>query len=512
MDNNESDICLTLLDNDDNQLVLILNRQILSKSCLYFEKLLTGNFSESLENKITIFVPNVVIVNDIITSFCGLNTTALQSYEPCLYDLEESQRDLQSHKTCSYDLEESRRDHQNWEYYLETCLCRDFLMLDCSMYLESILNTTVPDQQFDLLLNVMDIIKRDLLNLEDKLAARIKINKMVKYLIKKTPKNFDVNSIPKNIYNDIHASSFNNILLFDNDDIIIQNYTTGNNITLNCKLNGQYIFVSKTNQLILNNETITFIDIVTGEQIFYLKNSWNCCVYNTYHGKKYALDISLNHKYLVCGSTDYTIKLFDIEEKKIINTWYPHYNGVILKNSGITHILFTLDNKYIIVSGYKNSCETYLNKYDLEGNLIWSKQKLGDFWHYIDIICLNKKIVLLGLGPHNSWIEVINLETGNDIYCENKYNESDYICHMENNCIGIASDDIIYIYDIDTQQEITILGVHNRLNNLFYNKKNNHLISCCKNKMKIWDPKFGLIEEIFIDHQIISLLSDYSLN
>ncbi|AUV58913.1 BTB POZ domain-containing protein [Bandra megavirus] len=481
MDNIELDICLTLCD-DNNQLMLNSNREILSKSCPYFEKLLSGNFSESLENKITIFVPNAAIVNDIIASFYGLNINST--------------------------------NHLDWEYYLQTCLCRDFLMLDSGIYLEKILNTIIPDQQFDSLLNVLDIIKRDLLNLEDKLAIKIKNNEIVKYLVKNLPKNFDRNLIPKSIQNDIDLASYNNLLLASDNDVTMKNYTTGKSIILpfSYNNNGHIIFVPSTNQLILNNETITFINILTGKKKFYLKNAWNCRMDDTYYGKKYTLDISSNQKYLVCGSNDRNIKLFDVEEKKIIKTWCPHFNNKILIRSNITNTLFTPDNQCIIVSGYKNTCEMYLNKYDLEGNLIWSKKEIGDWWHYIDIICLNDKIVLLGLGPHYAWLEVISLETGNNIYCENKYQESDHICHLKNNCIAIVDDNTIYVYDIDKQQEIAILGEHNDLINLFYNKKNNHLISSCKNKMKIWDPELGLIDEMIIDNQIILPLFDFNKN
>lgn len=477
MDNIESDICLTLCD-DNNQLVLNSNREILSKSCPYFEKLLSGNFSESLENKIIIFVPNVAIVNDIIASFYGLDINST--------------------------------NYSDWEYYLQTCLCRDFLMLDCSIYLEKILNTIIPDQQFDSLLNVLDIIKRDLLNLEDKLEIKIKNNEIIKHVTKNMPKNFDENLIPKSIYNDIDLSLSNNLLLAADNNIIMQNYTTGNSTILpfNYDNNGQIYFIPNTNQLVLNNETITFVNILNGEQILYLKNAWNCHMDNTYYGKKYILNISSNHKYLVCGSNDRTIKLFDTEEKKLIKTWYPHLKKKILKKSNITNILFTPDNQYIIVTGYKNTCEGYLNKYDLEGNLIWSKKERGDWWHYIDIICLNDKIVFLGSGPHSTWLNVISLETGNDIYCENKYDYAENICYLKNNCIAIADDNTIYVYDIDKQQEIAILGEHKELTNLFYNNKSNHLVSSCKNKMKIWDPELGLIDEIMIDNQIISPIFD----
>ncbi|AZL89618.1 BTB/POZ domain-containing protein [Megavirus baoshan] len=480
MDNIESDVCLILQD-DNNQSIINSNRQILSKSCPYFEKLLSGNFLESYENKITIFVPNVEIVNDIIASFYGLNINST--------------------------------NYSEWEYYLETCLCRDFLMLDSSVYLEKILNTIIPDQKFDSLLNVLDIIKRDLLNLEDKLAIKIKNNEIVKYLAKNMPKNFDRNLIPKSICNDIDLSSFNNLLFAEDNNLIIQNYTTGSNLILPFKYNnGIIFFVSNTNRLLLNNNTITFINILTGKYKSYLKNEWNCSVSNTYYGKKYTLDISSNQKYLVCGSNDHNIKLFDIEKKNLIKTWYPHLNNKIFKKSTITDILFTPDNQYIIVSGYKNTCEMYLNKYDLEGNLIWSKKEIGDWWHYIDIICLNDKIVLLGSGAHYAWLNVINLETGNDIYCEDKYDYAENICYLENNCIAIVNDNTIHIYDVDKQQEITMLGEHNDLNKIFYNKKSNHLVSCCENKIKIWDPALGLIDEMTIDNQIILPLFNFEKN
>nr|URM61881.1 BTB domain containing protein [Mimivirus sp.] len=239
MDNIELDICLSLCDND-NQLVLNSNRKILSESCPYFEKLLSGNFSESLENKITVFVSDVAIVNDIIASFYGLNTNST--------------------------------NYPDWEYYLQTCLCRDFLMLDCSIYLEKILSTNFPDQYFDSLLNVLDIIKRDLLNLEDKLTIKIKNNEIIKHVIKNMPKNFDTSLIPKSICDDINLSSYNNLLLAGDNNLIIQNYTTNNSTILPFNYDNERVyFIPSTNQLILSNDTITFVNISNGEQILYLK-------------------------------------------------------------------------------------------------------------------------------------------------------------------------------------------------------------------------------------------------
>ncbi|AGF85695.1 hypothetical protein QJ854_gp087 [Moumouvirus goulette] len=489
MDDSKFDLCLTLFDNYD-KITLNTIRQVLCEKCPYFQKLLSGNFTESNQNNVKIFVPNVFMVEEIIKSF-------FQTEDEIMPDL-------------------------SWEYYFEKCFCLDFLMLSTSKYLNKIINLTIPENQYNILVRIFDIILSDLFNSGDKSKIALFNYSIIKYLINNLPVNFDKNLFPMNIRQNIDNSLYNNFLMVKDDNIYIENYTTNYNIIITKFVEGKYFFVPNKDKLIVVNDTITFIDIPSEKIIFTQTDPLDCMI-----NKKYVINISPNHKYLVYGSDKNTIKILNIEENKIEENWCMNVDIINNDNDneddddnddddndifGFTKILFTPDNKHIIVEGYAGQCQNVVQKYDLAGNLIWSTSSFGDSWNYFDIICQENKIIFSGIGPYYTWLEIGDIDTGKILFVENKYHETDYVCDIRDNYIALNDADKIYIYDLEKREEVKFLGEHENIRNLFYNKINNHLISQCDKYIKVWDLEFGFLDQIPIDKKIILPLFNYQKN
>uniref|UniRef100_A0A6G6AAC0 BTB/POZ domain-containing protein n=1 Tax=Borely moumouvirus TaxID=2712067 RepID=A0A6G6AAC0_9VIRU len=491
MDDSKFDLCLTLFDNND-KITLNVVRQTLCEKCPYFQKLLSGNFIESGQNKVEIFVPNVFIVEEIIKSFT------------------ETEGEVSS----------------DWEYYFEKCFCLDFLMLSCSKYLDKIINLMIPENQYGTLGKVFDIILSDLLNSGDKLKI-ISLNYLIiKYLVKNLPKDFDTNLFSTNIKQNIDNFLFNNFLTVADNNIYIENYITNHNMFITKFAEGKYFFLPDTNNLILVNNTITFIDILTGKITFTVSDEWNYEPIKTHVYKEYIINMSSDYKYLVCGDNN-IIKLFNIEEKKIEKIWNMYVNKDNDEDDNeedhseeeyndddyfIDKILFTSDNKNIIIKGFIDEIGNGVQKYDLLGNLIWSNSNFGDYWNYIDIICQEDKIIFLGVEPLYTWFDIIDINTGKILFTEHKYDEVDYICDVGKNCIAFNNENKIYIYDLEIKKEVKFLGEHNNMKNLFYNNKNNHLISYCGKYIKIWNIDVGLLDQIPMTKEIMMPLFNYKIN
>src|SRR3972149_5336993 len=115
-----TDLTIILMDGN-HHLTIDLHKIILYSSCIYFEKLLT-NCREKNANSITIIVPNVDVVYDIIMSFYGQKIEKL---------------------------------HQ-WEYLLDYIKCCDFLgiVLDASI----LANVKIPEEAFEELLDIIELV------------------------------------------------------------------------------------------------------------------------------------------------------------------------------------------------------------------------------------------------------------------------------------------------------------------------------------------------------------------
>ena len=170
-----TDLKLILTD-ESNTITMLIHKIILFANCTYFEKMLTG-YKEAEQNEIVIHVPNAYVAYDIIISFYG--------------------------KEANYG------NLPKWKHILETIICSDFLGIDCdSKLLENII---VPEEDFDLLLRVIQIVGYD----ED----------TIKIINNNMPNNYDLSEFPDELiehminysysYNIASGSSDNSIKIWN---------------------------------------------------------------------------------------------------------------------------------------------------------------------------------------------------------------------------------------------------------------------------------------------------------
>lgn len=162
------DLELTLTD-ENNKKIIYVNKNILCSNMDYFEKLLRGGFKENNFKEITINVPNVTIANDIIMSF---------------------HKKLQKTDESSYP---------NYFYILESIKFHEYFALKYD--LNSLNKIKIPDEGFDLLLDVVELIgyTRDTIKLiYNNLPLEYDLLKLPKKLlveILKIIRSYDLNNV-----------------------------------------------------------------------------------------------------------------------------------------------------------------------------------------------------------------------------------------------------------------------------------------------------------------------------
>jgi len=119
-----TDISLTFIDDNNNELTFDAHKLILCASCVYFEKLLLENFKEKNLDKIKMVVPDIHICYDIVMSFYGQIINS--------------------------------GDYPDWYRIIHTNICRDFFGLNND--LSSLIDLNIPLENFDELLKVVNII------------------------------------------------------------------------------------------------------------------------------------------------------------------------------------------------------------------------------------------------------------------------------------------------------------------------------------------------------------------
>src|SRR3990172_12949961 len=113
-----TDLTIVLIDGN-HHLTIDLHKIILYSSCIYFEKLLT-NCREKNANSITIIVPNVDVIYDIIMSFYGQKLEKIYQ----------------------------------WEYLLDYVKCCDFLGIQLDALI--LANVKIPKGEFEVLLDIVE--------------------------------------------------------------------------------------------------------------------------------------------------------------------------------------------------------------------------------------------------------------------------------------------------------------------------------------------------------------------
>lgn len=155
------DIFLTLKDGT-NEITFPAHKDILSTNSPYFNKLFTWPSNE--KNQINFFatVPNVYAVYDIILEFYGDSIVPIQLEHPLI-------------------------NKSEWPYQLDLIKCYDYLNIKCDQSL--LKNIHIPSDNFDLLLDVIDIIGYD--------------KDTIQLISDNLPENYDISKFPKELVDEI---------------------------------------------------------------------------------------------------------------------------------------------------------------------------------------------------------------------------------------------------------------------------------------------------------------------
>lgn len=280
------------LTNGVNELIMPVHKIILSINSSYFEKLLI-NCKEKNQNEITVHVPSIQAIHDIIMGFYG---------KPV--------------------------DTSTWRSKLEFIKCSDYLNMP---YDASLINDIiVPVEGFDLLLDIIDLIGYT--------------DETIKIINKNLPKSYDILKFPNELINEliimnttykiISGSADKTIKIWDalTGDFINTLGEHANTIFRVCNsLDGQKIVSCGADEMIKiwNPETEKLIiSFCTGAPV---------------------LDVIISHdnQLIVSGNDENEIKIWDASTGKIINTLKGHTNQVM-------SVCFSPDNQKI-VSG-SNDC------------------------------------------------------------------------------------------------------------------------------------------------------------
>ncbi|AZL89563.1 BTB/POZ domain-containing protein [Megavirus baoshan] len=316
-----------------NKLGFGTNRNIMLRSCKYFEKLLSWDKS----NRINILVPNVYVMRDIIMSFHN--------------DIRQAD------------------EYPEWEYVLIAHQCHDFIGLKY----DKLYQIKIPINKFDKLLDYIDIIGYD--------------NKTIKLLLQNLPLDYDISQFPPELINEMYKLVTKCKIITMNEVGIPMFYNPkikeSNNI-LNCS-KGQ-VSGHKKNKIIYgsikkciaftNNENIYIVSIETNKLLYKIPNNFRdgyviymkfmnndtqlCIIYSrTFRildtitwtivydrfkiGQKKSIikngHISNCNNYLVYVDIDNKIKIWDIINQKIIHTF---------KQKDVQAIGFSPNSKFLV--------------------------------------------------------------------------------------------------------------------------------------------------------------------
>ncbi|BCS83131.1 WD40 family protein [Cotonvirus japonicus] len=264
-------------ENDKNDEIKIdVHRLIVCANCLYFEKMLTGDFIEANKSIVKIDVPNTHIVYDIIMSFYGQNTNS--------------------------------KNYETWYHVLMKIKCMDYLGIKLNPFLPH--NFCVPSEGFELLIDSINIIGYSDHN--------------IKILAQNLPINCDLANFSNEIITKICNSAKKYCAVILDEDFIkiidIDNKTVLKKIAIDdvdgifdhcvCSPNGRYAALYGI------CGKICIYDLLFEKNIGYLENYSKGCDTLCYTNDNSKIIIAKNNK----------IRIFDAVSKQLIKKIKIKYN------------------------------------------------------------------------------------------------------------------------------------------------------------------------------------------
>ncbi|AZL89211.1 BTB/POZ domain-containing protein [Megavirus baoshan] len=372
--NNFGDNILLTIDDNINKLIINVDKNILIKSCNYFENLFLKFVEKDMDN-ITIKVPNCQVTYDIIQIMHG-------------------------------NLSNSMED---WKYILESYKCHDYLNLKFD--LDKLYNLKVPEEAFDELLNIVDMIGYN--------------DNTINLLNKNLPMNYNLDQLPLELVKQMleYCTTYNIIYMQENNALKIFNYHTNDVVKI----------LFKTSSYCVNKGEIILKDQYKVISIYSSYGVLNKILIKECEDEIYCC--AHNGEYLVLHNKN-QIKIFDLKTKKIID---------IIDFSNENNI----DNHLKI---YKSPNDNFIMIHDKKTLKIFDFETLN----ISQILTTDDEIIHLSISPDSNDFAIITSINNRRIF----------------NIYNIKSNNIIYSHDYRFVDSIMNLDYSPLNNNLIICKYN----------------------------------------
>jgi len=265
-------------------------------------------------------------------------------------------------------------------------------------------------------------------------------------------------------------------------ELVVQKGHTSGLKSVNFSPDGKYIASGSS------DETIKLWNVETGELIRTLVGNTGCV---------HSLNFSPNEKYLVSGSCDKTIKLWNVETGKLIKTLIGHISGVDSVN-------FSPDGKYLASGSWDNTIKLW----NVEtGELV---RTLEGHTGYVRSVNFSPNGKYLASGSLDKTIKLWNIETGevirtfeghtDDIRSVNFSPEGKYLASG-------SSDKTIKMWNVKTGKLIKTLEGHtNDVNSVNFSPDGKYLASGSRDGTnRLWNVETGELIRILEDKKILSI-------
>ena len=289
-DKKDSDIELTINDNNNNTIKLNLHRFVLINSCDFFKALLL--FPNSNKNNFTIDVSNAFVVHDIIAYFYGIN--------------------------------QNSTNYPEWQYILETFKCKNYLCLP--MDVNQLYDLEIPPEEFELFFQVAEFFGD--ITWDRKLMKSIKKN---------LPLNYDLTIFSEDFLKELFRK--NQLIVSGSGDKCIKIWDAGEGECLKT-LKGHTgsissVSFSSDNKLIVSGSFDKSIKIWDSEE--------GKCLKTLEGHTDWVLSVAFSNdnKLILSGSGDKTIKIWNAKGGECLKTLKGHTNWVRM-------VAFSSDDKLIL--------------------------------------------------------------------------------------------------------------------------------------------------------------------
>ncbi|MCA2667654.1 MAG: hypothetical protein IM486_08400 [Microcystis sp. M114S2] len=229
------------------------------------------------------------------------------------------------------------------------------------------------------------------------------------------------------------------------------------------------------NQRTTNSEVMNALQTVLAERREYNR-------LEGHHGEITSISISPDSKILASGSSDYTIKLWDLETGTEINTLMGHHGAV---NS----VSFSPDGKILASGSYDKTIKLW--------HLETGKEILTLKGHYDQVTSTNFSPdgKTLASGSYDKTIKLWNLETGKEIRTLKGHDSWVRSVNFSPDGKTLASDigeNTIKLWNVETGKEIrTLKGHNNGVTSISFSPDGKTLASGGDLTIKLWNVETG---------------------